>query len=117
MNFFERVYELVEKIPERRVATYGLIASAISTVRAARAVGMALNKLPPDTKVPWHRVVNSHGMISIEHSFLSKIEQVHRLQAEGIAVEFKSGNYWVDLEICGWNARFFRQASPRAGIV
>lgn len=97
MNFFEKVYTLVAKIPRGRVATYGQIAAMISSPKAARIVGFALKNLPPRTHIPWQRVVNKDGMISIENLNFPKEEQAKRLQQEGIKVKFEGGNFWLDL--------------------
>lgn len=66
MNFYARVYQITKKIPKGKVATYGQIASMISTARAARMVGWALHLVDhkPELNVPWQRVINSQGMIS-----------------------------------------------------
>ena len=63
-NFYRQVYELVAQIPFGRVMTYGQIAVILGKPTAARAVGYALHNLPPDTNVPWQRVLNSQGKIS-----------------------------------------------------
>lgn len=102
MNFFDQVYEIITQIPKGRVATYGQIAALISTPRAARQVGYALSQLPKDSHIPWQRVVNSHGMISIENMSIPKPAQAEYLQADGIEVKFRDGNYWVDMEKYLW---------------
>ena len=102
INFFEIVYHLVAKIPRGKVATYGQIAAMISTPRAARIVGFALSVLPRDTHVPWQRVVNGKGMISIENLALPKSLQAQHLQKDGVEVKFKNGNYFVDLRKYLW---------------
>ena len=102
MSFFAKVYEAVKKIPRGQVATYGQIAALVSSPRAAQIVGYALRSLPAHSKVPWHRVINGKGMISIENLAVSKREQASHLQKEGIAVELRDGNYWVDLEKYLW---------------
>ena len=66
MNFYQQVYKIVKTIPRGRVMTYGQIASLISTPRAARVVGFAM-RVSVDKKIPWQRVINSQGMISIVH--------------------------------------------------
>ena len=104
MNFFGKVYKEVERIPKGKVATYGQIASLILTPRAARIVGFALRQLPASTKIPWQRVVDGRGMISIENMNFPKTEQARRLQAEGIEVVSRDGNYWVDLKKYLWKA-------------
>ena len=98
MNFQQAVYRAVSKIPKGRVATYGQIAAGVSSSRAARQVGVVLKNLPAGSNIPWHRVINSKGMFSIENLVVPKAEQARRLQAEGIKVIFRDGNFWVDLK-------------------
>ncbi len=102
MNFAKRAIVALKKIPEGRVATYGLLAASISTPRAARAIGLVLSKFKADSQIPWYRVINSKGMISIENLAVPKQEQARRLQKEGVRVEFRNGNYWVDLKKYLW---------------
>lgn len=61
---YRRIWEMVERIPSGRVATYGQIASLVGRPRHARQVGYALHNLPDGTDVPWHRVVNAQGRVS-----------------------------------------------------
>ena len=61
---FDDIYNLVRRIPEGRVATYGQIARLTGSSRRARQVGYALAALPDQSAVPWHRVVNAKGKIS-----------------------------------------------------
>lgn len=104
MNFYQQVYQIVKKIPKGRVATYGQIAGLISTPRAARVVGFALRLLPPG--IPWQRVINSAGMISIENLDCPKALQAELLKKEGVAITFQDGNYWVDLKKYQWQPKF-----------
>src|SRR5262249_30037455 len=62
-RFHRAVYRLVEQIPRGQVATYGQIAALLGWPRAARAVGYAMRHCPAN--VPWHRVVNARGGISV----------------------------------------------------
>ena len=94
IGFFERVYELVVKIPEGKVTTYGSIAKALGT-KDARRVGQALHANPYEEKVPCHRVVNKKGEVSESFAFNGSDEQELRLKAEG--VEFVSKGR-VDLD-------------------
>ena len=70
-NFYEKVYYVVRHIPAGKVTSYGRIAAMLSAPRAARAVGYALNALgdkkgdPAYADIPWQRVINSQGRISI----------------------------------------------------
>jgi len=63
-GLFEQVYELVRRIPEGRVMTYGQIATLLGHRLSPRAVGWALHGCPPD--VPWQRVVNARGACSTD---------------------------------------------------
>lgn len=101
-GFYEQVYKLTKKIPKGKVATYGQIAALLGKPRSARLVGWALNNCPID--VPWQRVINRHGMISIKNRHATKDLQASLLKKENIKVEFKQGNYWVDLKPYLWKA-------------
>lgn len=59
-----RIYAVVRRIPRGRVATYGQVAALAGLPRQARQVGYALNRLPEDSDVPWHRVINAKGEVS-----------------------------------------------------
>jgi methylated-DNA-protein-cysteine methyltransferase related protein len=65
---YQRIYGVVSRIPRGRVATYGQVASLARLPRQARLVGYALNVLPAGTAVPWFRVVNAQGRISLRSS-------------------------------------------------
>lgn len=60
-------------------------------------VGQALARCT-DPAIPWQRVINRHGMVSIENLHVTKDDQVYLLRQDGITVEQHDGNYWVDLE-------------------
>jgi methylated-DNA-protein-cysteine methyltransferase-like protein len=101
LHFFEQVYMLVRQIPPGRVASYGQIAALLGHPRAARTVGWALNALveteAPD--VPWHRVINHAGRITIARAGLNPEIQRRLLEDEG--VEFDEAGY-VDMRRYGW---------------
>ena len=63
-TFSETVYDLVAKIPRGKVATYGSIAKRAENAKAARAVGMCMNKNRDTKCVPCHRVVASTGELT-----------------------------------------------------
>jgi methylated-DNA-protein-cysteine methyltransferase-like protein len=104
MNFYQKVYALTKKIPQGKVATYGQIASIISTPRAARMVGWALH-LCDINEVPWQRVINSRGMISTTCLDHPRELQAALLSAEGIKVEEKQSNYYIDLKKYLWQPK------------
>ena len=99
-DFFEKVNQFVKKIPRGKVMTYGQVAAEIGYPRAARLVGWALSKLSPG--VPWQRVVNREGMISIENLQAPKELQVKLLKKEKVKVEKVRGNWYVNLDRFQW---------------
>ena len=100
-HFFDQVYLLVGQIPHGKVASYGQIAALLGHPRAARTVGWALNALveTPERKVPWHRVINHAGRITIARAGLNPEVQRRLLEEEG--VEFDPAGY-VDMRRFGW---------------
>lgn len=94
------VYATVCQIPPGRVATYGQVARIAGLGRMARQVGYALHALPEDTEVPWHRVVNARGEISLRSSGGADSLQRLRLQREGL--RFDAGGR-VSLAEFGWD--------------
>ena len=95
-TLFTRVYALVRRVPRGRVVTYGQVARALGMPRGARTVGWAMRVCPD--QVPWHRVVNAHGEISIRPT-TGFHEQRARLKAEGIRFD-RAGR--IDLKKYGW---------------
>ena len=59
------MWAVVALIPPGALATYGQIAELIGAYGCARQVGWALRRLPLPSPVPWHRVVNAQGRISM----------------------------------------------------
>ena len=98
-GFFKRVYRLVRQVPPGKVTSYGAIARMLGHPRAARTVGWALHSLPEGSDVPWHRVINSQGRISISRREHSGALQRALLEAEG--VEFDADGT-VDWDRFGW---------------
>ena len=87
-SFDERVWRAVAQIPPGRLATYGQIAELIGAYGCARQVGWALRRLPLPSEVPWQRVVNAKGCISLSLSREgSDWMQRDLLIAEGIPVD------------------------------
>ena len=83
-TFRERVWAVVRSIPRGRVASYGGVAAVMGMPRAARAVGTALCALADDNDVPWWRVVNRNGEISIKCSVHGPQLQRALLKREGV---------------------------------
>ncbi len=88
LTFDQRVYAAVAQIPYGRLATYGQIAELIGAYGCARQVGWALRRLQLPSAVPWHRVVNARGEVSMSLSREgSDWIQRELLIAEGIPVD------------------------------
>ena len=90
------VFTAVRRIPRGRVATYGQIARHIGRPSAARSIGYALHRAPAG--LPWHRVINAQGRISLPADSTSGLAQRRRLEDEGIV--FIGGR--VDLDRYRW---------------
>ena len=86
--FDRRVINTVNLIPFGQLATYGQIADLIGAFGCARQVGWALRRLSLPSSVPWHRVVNAKGRISMTLS-RAGTDWIQRemLIAEGIPVD------------------------------
>ena len=82
MDFADRVYAVVARIPQGSVTSYGAIARALGSPRSARMVGWAMNHCPPG--LPAHRVVNRAGVLTGAIHFGPPDEMRRRLEAEGI---------------------------------
>jgi len=109
----QRIYATVKKIPKGRVTTYGTVARLAGFAGQARLVGYALSALPAGTALPWHRVINAQGRLSLERSSSGAgITQRLRLEAEGVKVD-ASGR--VSLVRYGW--RLAETKTPRARTI
>ena len=69
MNTFEKIYKVVKKIPEGKVASYGQVAAAAGNPRWSQVVGYALHVNPEPGVIPCHRVVNRKGEVSVAFAF------------------------------------------------
>ncbi len=95
MNFSDKVYEAVKKIPRGKVTTYGDVARAIGCPRSARQVGRALHHNPQPVIIPCHRVVSGDGAICEGFAFGGRDAQKALLESEGVEV---SGDYRVNMQ-------------------
>jgi methylated-DNA-protein-cysteine methyltransferase related protein len=86
-SFFERVFEVVRKVPYGRVTSYGLIAGYLGSKGSARMVGWAMNSShTSDDYVPAHRVLNRNGLLTGKHHFGSPTMMQELLENEGVQV-------------------------------
>ena len=94
------IYQVVALIPRGKVATYGQIAALAGFPRHARLVGYALNRqLAPDSELPWHRVINAQGRLSL-HKLDMNAENLQRFKLEQEGIRF--ANDRVDLKQYRW---------------
>jgi len=89
-NFTEQVIDIIKSIPYGKVMTYGQIAAVAGNPRGARQVSRILHSMSGGHQLPWHRVINSKGGISLtgEPGFV----QAELLLQEGIEVHNKQVN-------------------------
>lgn len=97
---YAKIYKAVQRVPRGRVATYGQIAELAGLPGRARQVGYALHALPPGSPIPWQRVLNARGEISLPG--MSGTRQRELLAAEGVEPE---ENGRVDLARYQWRPR------------
>ncbi len=87
-NLYQRIYDEVRKVPSGQVASYGQIARMVGMPRGAQVVGWALKALGDSiarqqTNIPWQRIVNKAGRISIKNPKVQPSEQAELLKADG----------------------------------
>jgi methylated-DNA-protein-cysteine methyltransferase related protein len=96
---YERIYDLVRQIPSGKVATYGQVAQVVGGC-TARMVGYAMSALKsgahPD--VPWQRVINRQGRISIHDAYGGAVQR-QILESEGVVFDDQDR---VDFAEYGW---------------
>ncbi len=97
-TFYQQVIYFIKKIPKSKVATYGLIARLAGSPRAARQVSYILHSSSGKEKLPWFRVINSQGKISLRPGAGFETQK-KLLEAEGI--EFREDGS-IDLKLFLW---------------
>lgn len=101
---YRRIYTVVKRIPRGRVATYGQVAAVAGLDRQARLVGYALHALTAGNaaRVPWQRVINAKGCISLrDPSFAAGLQRA-MLESEGVEFDARGR---VDLDRYRWKPR------------
>jgi methylated-DNA-protein-cysteine methyltransferase related protein len=92
---FPRIYAVTRQVPRGKVTTYGDVAQRVGAGCDARLVGYAMANCPDD--VPWQRVINAQGKISLRGETAAK--QRLRLEAEGLTFDPRGR---IDLKMYRW---------------
>lgn len=96
-QFLAQIFVVIHQIPSGKVSTYGEIAKMAGYPGYARHVGKALSNLPKGSKLPWFRVINSAGKISLKGDSFAR--QKEHLEKDGVQVS-EMGR--VSLKIYKW---------------
>jgi len=99
---YARIYAVVRRIPRGRVATYGQVAELAGLGGHARQVGYALHALPAGTALPWHRVLNAAGKVSLRGVPGAELTQRQLLEREGVGFDLRGR---VRLSAVRWKPR------------
>ena len=98
-ELYQQILAVVFKIPFGKVASYGQVAKMAGLPKHARLVGTVLKQLDQNTQIPWYRVVNAQGKISViklnEHG-----ENIQQLKLMDEGVYLKNGK--IDLKQYQW---------------
>lgn len=99
--FHQCVVDVIRRIPRGKVASYGQIAALAGEPRAARQVVRILHTQSEKRGLPWYRVINKQGRISLPHHGGYELQK-SLLKKEG--VRFNRDDV-IDLARFGWKPR------------
>jgi methylated-DNA-protein-cysteine methyltransferase-like protein len=102
--FRDKVYQLVQQIPEGKVTTYGSLARAMG-IKNARIIGQALHHNPDGMRTPCHRVVFADGRVARGYAFGGPTVQAQVLRQEGVPF---LANGTVNLALAFWEPQHAR---------
>jgi len=97
-TFFNAVTAQLAALPSGCVIAHGQLAALAGYPGYARQVAKLLKQLPPDTQLPWHRVIRADGRIAFPIESPMFLEQQQRLQAEDILFTQRrvAKRFWFD---------------------
>ncbi len=101
--FSRKVVRIIKAIPEGKVLTYGTIAALAGNPRSARQVSRILHSMSAKHSLPWHRVINARGQISLKTGNGYELQK-KLLEIEGITF---FSNDVVNLEEYLWDIESF----------
>ncbi len=100
-TFSQQIIEVIKRIPKGKVATYGQIAGLAGNHRAARQVVRVLHSSSKKEGLPWHRVINGKGKISLKPGRGFELQK-SLLEAEGVTPNQEG---IIDLSIYLWRPK------------
>jgi len=98
MPFTQNVLQVIRSIPQGKVLSYGWVAGLAGNNRGARQVSRILHSMSGKHDLPWHRVVNSKGKISLPRGRGYELQRA-LLESEGVCF---SPSHTIDLTTCLW---------------
>ena len=98
-SFYRRARDIIKKVPQGKVATYGQVAALAGNHRAARQIAWVLHSSSSEDNLPWHRIINTQGRISLRPGWGYE-EQKALLLREGVTFD---RNDRVDLKRYLWH--------------
>ncbi|MFR3729274.1 MGMT family protein [Lacrimispora sp.] len=99
-QFTEEILIIIQGIPYGRVMSYGQVARLAGNPRGARQVARILHSMSEKYNLPWHRIINSKGKISITDKSHAAVQR-ELLISEGVEVS-EDGS--IDISKYGvWN--------------
>ncbi len=98
VSSYDIIWRTVKKIPKGRVSTYGQVSRIAGLGENARLVGYAMHNIPHGADIPWHRVINSQGKISLPKTGGNYERQKKLLEGEKIVFDGEK----IDLGKFGW---------------
>jgi len=100
-TFTDNAINVIKSIPRGKVATYGQIAALAGNPRAARQVVWILHSSSEKENLPWHRVINGKGKISLEPGYGFELQK-SMLEKEGIKFGLEDK---IDLACFQWQTK------------
>ena len=97
-SLYSRIYSAVRRIPKGKVSTYGRIAKLVNAP-GPRVVGYAMAALPAGSNVPWQRVVNHKGEVSLRKGGDGELRQRRLLESEGVQFSLRGR---INLKVYAW---------------
>ena len=106
-TFTQRALRMIKRVPEGKVATYGQIAALAGSPRGARQVVRLLHTLSDKEQLPWYRIINKQGSISLRRGAGYELQKA-LLESEGVLFDRKDN---IDLNRFLWKPAVRKRSS------